>query len=105
MSANTNEDATITESNKCLPSITLNVDQKPEPKAMSDEEFKKLLKHHFDSFNTESSTIVSNSIQEAFANVEDKFDEVEKRLADYLARHKISFSWLGSFPKYYDWLI
>jgi hypothetical protein len=48
LAVNTNEDATITESNKCLPSITLSVNQKPEPNAMSDEEF-----------NTERSKIVS----------------------------------------------
>ena len=91
-SAYPSKDATIADSNKCLPPRTLNFDPKPEPKAMSDEEFKKLLEQHFDSFNSSTSTIVSKSIQEAFAAVEAKFDEVDKSLDEYLARPKISFS-------------
>ena len=54
---------------------------------MTDEEFQLLLKNHFNPTSSANfQKAISDSIQEAFADFEKKFDETEKVIDDYLAK-------------------
>ena len=54
---------------------------------MTDEEFQLLLKNHFNPTSSANfQKAISDSIQEAFADFEKKFDATEKVIDDYLAK-------------------